>query len=104
LFRVAAFGIDRKTAASFLEELKVYGILTGVIDWPNTFLPSHRREHKRQIPNATTVRWTCSYLMKHLHLLKVIAHTLGQYGLLQVASRHLFLFFLNCNLMPRIQQ
>ena len=84
MFRVAAFGIDKKTATSFIDYLKQFGILTGVIDWPHSFLPSHRREHKRQIPNATTVKWTCSHLIKLLHLLKITVHTLGQYGLLQV--------------------
>jgi len=82
LFRVAAFGLDKKSASVFIDELAKNGILEGSIDWPHTFLPSHRREHKRMIPNATTVKWTCSHLIKHLHLLKIIVHSLGQLGMM----------------------
>jgi hypothetical protein len=84
LFRVAAFGLDKKSASVFIDELAKNGILEGSIDWPHTFLPSHRREHKRMIPNATTVKWTCSHLIKHLHLLKIIVHSLGQLGMMHV--------------------
>jgi hypothetical protein len=84
LFRIAAFGLDKKSALFFIVELDKNGILQGSIDWPHTFLPGHRRQHKKQIPNATTVKWTCSHLIKHLHLLKIIVHSLGQFGLLNV--------------------
>ena len=84
LFRIAAFGLDKKVATLFVDELSAKGIFEESILWPHTFLPVHRRMHKRQIPNATTVKWTCSHLIKTLHLLKLTVHSLGQFGLLQV--------------------
>jgi hypothetical protein len=84
MFRIAAFGLEKKTASQFIGQLRGNSILEGSVDWPHAFLPSHRREHKRQIPNATTVKWTCNHLVKHLHLLKITLHALGQLGLLQV--------------------
>lgn len=87
MFRIAAFGLEKKTASQFISQLRLNSILEGSVDWPHAFLPSHRREHKRQIPNATTVKWTCNHLVKHLHLLKITLHALGQLGLLQVEPR-----------------
>jgi hypothetical protein len=42
LFRVAAFGLDKRSAPLFITELENNGILQGSIDWPHTFLPAHR--------------------------------------------------------------